>query len=96
MLGRGRVVVLVRPVPAQLNTAVDALREAVDAGDLDPQFKHNDTAFDLRPGRVTYTYPPAVTELSLRLKDMQAQAVADGTAVQKIGEPYWTIKLPKA
>ena len=86
----------IKSLEGMLDTALDALREAVDEGDLDPQFKHNDTAFDLRPGRVTYTYPPAVTELSLRLKDAQAAAVADGTAVQKIGEPYWTIKLPKA
>ena len=86
----------IKSLEGMLDTALDALREAVDAGDLDPQFSHQDTKFDLRPGRVTYTYPPAVTELSLRLKDMQAQAVADGTAVQKIGEPYWTIKLPKA
>lgn len=86
----------IKQLTDELDTHLDALREVVDAGDLDPQFKHNDVSFDLRSGRVTYTYPPAVTELSLKLKDMQAQAVADGTAVQKIGEPYWTIKLPKA
>lgn len=86
----------IKSLEGMLDTALDALREAVDEGDLDPQFRHNDTAFDLRPGRVSYTYPPAVTELSLRLKDAQAAAVADGTAIQKVGEPYWTIKLPKA
>ena len=85
----------IKSLEGMLDTALDALREAVEQGALDPQFKHNDTAFDLRPGRTTYTYPPAVTELSLKLKDMQAAAVADGTAIQKIGEPYWTIKLPK-
>lgn len=86
----------IKSLEGMLDTALDALRGAVDDGDLDPQFKHNDVGFDLRPGRVTYAYPPAVTELSLRLKDAQAAAVADGTAVQKIGEPYWQVKLPKA
>ena len=85
----------IKQLTDELDTALDALREAVDAGDLDPQFKHNDVSFDLRSGRVTYTYPPAVTELSLKLKDAQAAAVADGTAILKRGEPYWTIKLPK-
>lgn len=86
----------IKSLEGMLDTALDALRTAVDEGDLDPQFRHNDTAFDLRPGRVSYSYPPAVTELSLRLKNAQAAAVADGTAVQKLGEPFWTIKLPKA
>lgn len=79
-----------------LDQALDALRQAVDAGDLDPQFQHDDASFDLRAGRVTYDYPAEVTALSLRLKDAQAAAVADGTATQKRGEPYWVVKLPKA
>jgi predicted transcriptional regulator len=79
-----------------LEQALDSLRQAVDNGNLDPAFKHNDAAFDLRAGRVTYDYPADVTALSLRLKDAQAAAVADGTATQKRGEPFWTIKLPKA
>lgn len=85
----------IKQLSSELDTHLDALREAVDIGDLDPQFSHNDVSFDLRSGRVTYTYPPAVTELSLRLKDAQSQAVADGTAIQKVAEPYWTIKLPR-
>ncbi len=86
----------IKSLEGMLDTALDALRSAVDEGNLDPQFKHDDAAFDLRPGRVTYTYPPVVTELSLRLKDAQAAAVADGSATLKQGEPYWQIKLPKA
>jgi DNA recombination-dependent growth factor C len=77
-----------------LDQALDALRQAVDDGDLDPQFQHNDVKFDLRPGRVSYDYPPAITNLSLQLKDAQAAAVADGTATQKRGEPFWVVKLP--
>lgn len=85
----------IKQLSSELDTHLDALREAVDTGDLDPQFSHNDTKFNLSPGRTTYTYPPAVTELSLRLKDAQSQAIADGTAIQKVGEPFWTIKLPR-
>lgn len=78
-----------------LDTALDALREAVDAGDLDPQFSHDDAKFNLAPGRVSYDYPPEVVAASLRLKDLQAAAVADGTAAIRRGEPYWTVKLPR-
>jgi hypothetical protein len=80
---------------ATLDTALDTLQQAVDAGDLDPSFKHNDTAFDLRSGRVTYDYPPAVADLSLQLKRAQTDAVAAGTATAKHGAPFWVIKLPK-
>lgn len=80
---------------ADLDQALDALREAVDAGDLDPQFQHDDVRFNLSAGRVTYDYPPEVAALSLKLKDAQSAAVADGTATAKRGEPYWTVKLPK-
>ena len=86
----------IKSLEGMLDTALDALRTAVDEGELDPQFSHQDTKFDLRPGKVTYTYPPAVTELILKLKDAQAAAVADGTAVLKRGNPYWQINLPKA
>lgn len=78
-----------------LDQALDALRSAVDSGDLDPQFQHNDAKFDLRPGRVSYDYPQAVTDISLRLKDAQAEAVANGTATAKRGEAYWVVELPK-
>lgn len=80
---------------ATLDDALDSLQQAVDTGELDPSFKHNDAAFDLRSGRVTYDYPQAVTTLSLQLKQAQADAVAAGTATAKQGNPYWVIKLPK-
>jgi DNA recombination-dependent growth factor C len=84
----------IKRLQEDLDQALDALRQAVDDGDLDPQFQHNDAKFDLRPGRVSYDYPPAVTSLSIQLKDAQAAAVADGTATQKRGEPFWVVKLP--
>lgn len=78
-----------------LDTALDALRQAVDEGDLDPQFSHNDATFNLNAGRASYDYPPEVTQISQALKLAQADAVANGTATIKRGEPFWTVKLPK-
>lgn len=80
----------------ELDQALDALRQACDDGDLDPTFKHNDASFDLRPGKASYDYPPEVATLSLRLKEQQAAAVADGTATLKRGQPYWVVKVPKS
>lgn len=85
----------IKALEATLDEALDALQQAVDAGDLDPSFNHNDAAFDLRAGRVTYDYPQAVTELSLSLKRAQTDAVADGTATAKQGAPFWVVNLPK-
>lgn len=85
----------IKDLEAQLAVILDTLQQAVDVGDLDPSFKHNDTAFDLRPGRITYAYPEAVTTLATQLKQAQADAVAAGTATPKQGNPFWVINFPK-
>lgn len=85
----------IKDLEAELDTHLDNLQQAVDAGDLDPSFKHNDAAFDLRAGKVSYTYPEAVTTLAQDLKQAQADAIAAGTATPKHGSPFWVIKLPK-
>lgn len=85
----------IKALESKLETYLDNLRQAVDNGDLDPQFSHNDTSFNLSAGRISYTYPAEVTALSLKLKNAQAEAVANGSATLKRGEPYWSIKLPK-
>ena len=85
----------IKDLEATLAATLDTLQQAVDAGELDPSFKHNDAAFDLRPGKVTYDYSPAVTELSRQLKQAQADDVAAGTATAKRGNPFWVIKLPQ-
>lgn len=86
----------IKSLEGMLDTALDALRQAVDDGHLDPQFTHEDVAFNLNDGRASYTYPPAVTQLSQQLKQAQASAVADGTAILKRGKPFWTVNMPKA
>lgn len=85
----------IKDLEAELDTHLDDLQQAVNDGDLDPSFKHNDAAFDLRAGKVSYTYPPAVTTLAQDLKQAQADAIAAGTATAKHGNPFWVIKLPK-
>jgi hypothetical protein len=85
----------IKDLEAQLAVVLDTLQQAVDVGDLDPSFKHNDAAFDLRAGKVTYTYPEAVTTLATQLKQAQADAVAAGTATPKQGSHFWVIKLPQ-
>lgn len=78
-----------------LDTALDALSQAMADGELEPQFKHDDASFTWSPGRTSYDYPQPVVELSQRLKQAQADAVANGSAAIKRGAPYWTVKLPK-
>jgi len=85
----------IKDLEAQLAVVLDTLQQAVDIGDLDPSFEHNDTAFDLRAGKVSYTYPEAVTTIATQLKQAQADAIAAGTATAKHGNPFWVIKLPK-
>ncbi len=80
---------------AELDHCLDLLQAAVELGDLDPQFSHQDVAFSLSSGRTSYTYPPAVVQLSQQLKAAQADAVASGAAEISRGTPYWTIRLPK-
>lgn len=86
----------IKALEGLLDGHLDILRQAVDDGDLDPTFTHNDTQFDLRAGKVSYDYPAEVVAISQALKLAQADAVANGTATLKRGEPFWQIKLPKA
>lgn len=78
-----------------LDTALDALSQAMADGELEPQFKHDDASFTWSPGRTSYDYPQPVVELSQRLKQAQADAVANGSAAIRRGAPYWTVKLPR-
>lgn len=79
----------------QLAGHLHELTNDVAEGDLDATFCHNDASFNWSPGRVSYDYPQAVVDLSLQLKKAQADAVANGTAAMKRGQPYWTVRLPK-
>lgn len=85
---------MIQSLEAELTGILDTLAAAVASGDLDPSFSHNDTSFRLSPGRATYTYPAAITQAEITLKQQKADAVAAGAATEKRGAPFWTMKLP--
>lgn len=78
-----------------LDAYLDDLTRRADAGDLDPQFSHNDWSFSLSPGRRTWDYPSRVRDLQAQANAAKKAAEADGSAVAKIGAPFWSIRGPQ-
>ena len=79
----------------QLEPLLEALNAAMAAGQLDPAFSHNGWAFAHSPGRLSYAFPPAVQQLEQQLKTARDQAIQQGSASEKRGKPFWTIRAPK-
>ena len=79
----------------QLEPLLEALSEAMAAGQLDPSFSHNDWAFAHSPGRLTYDFPPEVQQIEQQLKAAKDAAIQQGSATEKRGKPFWTIRPPK-
>jgi len=79
----------------QLEPLLEALSDAMAAGRLDPSFSHNDWAFCHSPGRLTYDFPAAVHQLEQQLKAAKENAIQQGSATEKRGKPFWTIRPPK-
>jgi hypothetical protein len=80
----------------QLEPLLEALSEAMAAGQLDPSFSHNDWAFAHSSGRLSYEFPPAVQQIEQQLKAAKEAAIQQGSATEKRGKPFWTIRPPKA
>ena len=80
---------------AELHECLDALQAAVEIGDLDAAFSHNDVGFKLNAGRSNYNYPPAVVQLHQQLRHAQAESIASGAAELTRGPAFWTIRLPR-
>ena len=80
----------------QLEPLLEALSEAMAAGQLDPSFSHNDWAFSHSPGRLSYEFPVAVRQIEQRLKAAKEAAIQQGSATEKRGKPFWSIRPPKA
>ncbi|WP_094555551.1 hypothetical protein [Synechococcus sp. 1G10] len=80
----------------QLEPLLAALSVAMDAGELDPSFSHNDWAFCHNAGRLNYEFPPAVHQIEQQLKAARDAAIQQGSATEKRGKPFWTIRPPKA
>ena len=79
----------------QLDPLLEALNTAMVAGQLDPSFSHNDWAFCHSPGRLTYDFPLAVQQIEQQLKAAKENAIQQGSATEKRGKPFWTIRPPK-
>ena len=81
-----------KAIEAELTLLLDQLSGALDAGELDPAFCHNDCSFSWSAGRTSYAYPEPLQQQEQALKQAQRLAVASGTASQKQGKAFWTIK----
>ena len=79
----------------QLEPLLEALNTAMASGQLDPSFSHNDWAFSHSPGRLTYDFPAAVQQIEKQLKAAKDSAIQQGSATEKRGKPFWTIRAPK-
>ena len=79
----------------QLEPLLEALNTAMASGQLDPSFSHNDWAFSHSQGRLTYDFPAAVQQIEKQLKAAKDSAIQQGSATEKRGKPFWTIRAPK-
>ena len=85
-----------KAIDAELAPLLDALSGALDAGELDASFCHNDFCFCWSAGRRSYDYPEALQLQEQQLKQAQQDAIASGLAAARAGKPFWTIKAPRA
>jgi len=79
----------------QLEPLLETLSEAMATGQLDPAFCHNDWAFAHSSGRLSYAFPAAVQQIEKQLKAAKDAAIQQGSATEKRGKPFWTIRRQK-
>ena len=79
----------------QLEPLLESLNTAMATGRLDPSFSHNDWAFAHSTGRLSYEFPPVVQQIEQQLKASKEAAIQQGSASEKRGKPFWTIRPPK-
>ena len=79
----------------QLEPLFESLNTAMASGQLDPSFSHNDWAFAHSPGRLSYAFPQEVQQIEQQLKAAKDSAIQQGSATEKRGKPFWTIRAPK-
>lgn len=85
-----------KAIESELTPLLDQLHAAFDGGELDASFSHNDFSFCWSPGRLSYAYPETLRLQEQSLKQAQKSAVKSGTATIQHGNPFWTIKAPRA
>ena len=72
----------------------DEMTRRVEAGTLDPGgFSHNDVPFAYSEGKRTWDYPKTIKSMEKDVQDAKLRAIADGSAIAKIGDPFWTLRL---
>jgi hypothetical protein len=90
-----------RALEAEIKDLQAELTQHLLAGDLDHlktnadnTYHFEDINFVYSTGRVSYDYStcPEVTSVAEALKELQSTAVAIGTAKQKVGSPFWTVR----
>jgi hypothetical protein len=90
-----------RVLEADIKLIQHKLSTHVAAGDLDHlktdsenTYKYDEINFVFSPGRVTYDYSNCDDVIAARenLEELQSTAKALGTAVQKVGTPFWTVR----
>lgn len=81
----------IKLLESQLESALDTITDAMQAGDLDPSFTHEDWSFAYHNGRLSTTYSD---QAKAAIKGIQEADLASGRASQRQGAGYWTIKAP--
>ena len=81
-----------KAIEGALTPLLEQLSGALEAGELDANFSHNDCSFCWSAGRISYVYPEHLQQQEQALKQAQRLAVAIGTASEKQGKAFWTIK----
>ncbi|MGA0081922.1 MAG: hypothetical protein ACO3IT_09190 [Ilumatobacteraceae bacterium] len=90
-----------RALQADIKAVQTLLTHHVDNGDLDHlktdapnTFHFEDTNFIYSTGRVTWNYDDCNDVVAARenLKELEETARAIGTAAQKQGTPFWTVR----
>jgi hypothetical protein len=81
-----------KAIEGALTPLLEQLSGALEAGELDANFSHNDCSFCWSAGRISYVYPEHLQQQEQALKQAQRLAVATGTASEKQGKAFWTIK----
>jgi len=90
-----------RALENQVKDLQTELTQHVLAGDLDHlktdaenTFKFEEVNFVYSSGRVTYDFSSCTDVIAARenTKELEDTAKALGTAVQKVGTPFWTVR----
>ena len=84
-----------KEIEEQLSAALGHLTHLVDEAEIDQSFKFDDWSFSCT-SRTSYDYPQEVKAIDGALKAAKRAAEGNGSAIAKIGAPFWTIKSPKA